>query len=911
LGGANVIAGVINISGGHLRYDAGGAPGDGSGFNYTLANGTQLSTPFFIGEAAVGAGATATINQTSPTNQFMRAIHGQGSGEHLVLNMAGTASTTHSLQGDWGANNGAFGSVVFNGTDETAAVNVRAMINNATSWNGASFTNTAVTLNNARFFVRTNSGGNTVTFGSLSGDSTGALAGGNAGTAVRYVIGGLNTDTEFGGILDGAGGFSINKVGTGTLTLSGGVSETSPVLSQALAGRQGGVIRVSEGTLATSGTFDRFAGGQTTFNTTVDVRAGAVLDVSGSTNTFSSQPLQQFIGSGTIRGAFNHAAGTINPADVSIADGGHDLTNVLTPTVGTLEFDGTLSFNGGTIVYDMNATPGSDDLISVTGLTNLGSGGMVQPNFLGAAPIPGLTYTLLSSAGGFTGNTSGWSVSWPGRGAKPSVVTNGNLLQFTTTAVGAGGDIVWSGSVNGNWDIETTQNWRLGGSPDVYFEGDNVTFNNSGTTTDVNVTTSVAPGGMVIDSTTNNYTFSGNAIVGAGGLTKRGSSTLTMGMTNGFTGPVVVEQGQVVVGANTALGTGPLTMSGASLTSAGPTLGNSSLTATAGTVNSIQVDGSAGAGGTWGIPNLAGGGDLTINSAVDDKWFAINATGDFSGTLTVAPNNGALRLGNLRAAAGQTTFPNAVVNLSGVTFSNRQASGVPEIDIAFGELQGDADTVLNGFVGGSTTLPAINWVIGNLNTDSNFAGTIVDGAGGSGSVAVSHLTKVGSGSLTLTGANTYTGDTTVEGGLLSINSPFLNDFADLFVMNGAQLELSFAGTDIIDGAIVHGMSLEPGIYGALGSGAANEIAGLLGTGFLQVTTLLEVPVDTNGDGFVDGLDFLQLQRENIGLIPAWEAAFGTVPGAGALAAGVPEPTSALLALAGVLAAMKAGRRARR
>ena len=100
-------------------------------------------------------------------------------------------------------------------------------------------------------------------------------------------------------------------------------------------------------------------------------------------------PFEQFIGAGTIKGNFDHQAGFINPADTGVVDNDTDLTNVLVPTAGTITFDGNLSFNGGTIVYDMGATPGADDLVSVTGSTNLGTGGIVKPNFLAGVPAAG------------------------------------------------------------------------------------------------------------------------------------------------------------------------------------------------------------------------------------------------------------------------------------------------------------------------------------------------------------------------------------------------------------------------------------------------------------------------------------------------------------------------------------------
>ena len=70
-----------------------------------------------------------------------------------------------------------------------------------------------------------------------------------------------------------------------------------------------------------------------------------------------------------------------------------------------------------------------------------------------------------------------------------------------------------------------------------------------------------------------------------------------------------------------------------------------------------------------------------------------------------------------------------------------------------GSLTGNGNVVLNNPAG--TTL-----TIGNANTNTTFSGVISQGAVAGG------ITKVGSGTLTLNGPNTYTGATTVNEGIL-------------------------------------------------------------------------------------------------------------------------------------------------
>ncbi|MAT73415.1 MAG: hypothetical protein CMJ58_28355 [Planctomycetaceae bacterium] len=914
------LSGAIMLNAGTIRVDASGAiAGDGTA-PLTMADGTAL---VFLGDGAavntatVASGATATIRFNGGSN-FLNTIQSDGTG---TLNLeSAVAGSTISGDGDW-VSGGSFAVVNMTGNDAAGVSFFRARVNGG-GFNAAAFQNSTVNLDNIEFFARTNSFGNDVLFGALNGTATAELRGGHGGSggsAVRYIIGGLNTDSEFAGVVDGRGGesdgpfggMSIDKIGTGTHTFSG-TFDTSLVGPNTDIGRQGGVIRVSEGTLAFTNTADSVPGGSGTLKSTIDVLAGATLDVSGTTNTFSSSPLQQIQGSGTIVGAFNHDEGEIRPGDVSTPDNDSTLTNVPIPTVGTLNFNGNLSFNGGSIVFDMNETPGSDDLISVTGTTSVAGGGVVNPNFLGADPAVGTTYTFLTSSGGFSDSLSGWSVAWPGRGASPTVFIDGNDLKFTTTAIGAGGSVIWTGAVNGTWDIQSTQNWSLGGSPDVFFNDDDVEFNDTGANPAITLAEAVSPRNVVIDSSTNNYSFTGNSILATGTLTKRGTSTLTLDNTNTFTS-VTIEGGTVdTSGANQTLGTGALTMSGASIINIGNggSLGVSSLEATAGTSNSLQYTGSGGAGSRPYIPTLTGSGEVTVTMNTDGSWINVGNLNNFSGTLTIQPDGtNAIALGTARTGGAGGSMPNGVLNLVAVTIAN-QNGGSGEITQAYGELHADADSVLSGFVGGSGTIPNVNWEIGGLNTDSNVDGIIQDGAGGGDSVAVSRVTKVGAGTLTLSGVNTYTGDTTVEGGTLSITNPFLNDAADVFIDAGAILDLAFGGADIIDSLYLGGDPQAVGTYGAIGNGSADfQTAFITGSGLLSVSTLgdiLTTPGDFNGDDNVDGLDFLVWQQGfgatyDAADLADWQANYGTAA-AGPTASGVPEPTAAVLCLLAGLAA---------
>jgi autotransporter-associated beta strand protein len=927
------LTGPININEGTLRVGPlGTLAGTAGVINKTMANGTTIETQA-AGAALVGVSvapnATATMRILGSGSNFLNTIQGSGSG---TLNLEfGTAGATVSGEGNW-ATGGGFAVVNMTGLGETLTF-FRGRINRPApnSWSGNSFANSELNLDNVEFYIQTNSQGNNVPFGELNGTSTAVLRGGNGGggSAPRYIIGANGTDGVFAGTVNGAGGpsgsggVSIEKVGAGKHTFSG-TFINSMVGTNTDIGRQGGVIRVSQGTLAFAGTADNVPGGFSTNKSTIDVLAGATLDVSGTTNVFSSSPLQQFQGSGTIVGPFNHVAGEIRPADVSTVDNDTSLTNVPVPTVGTITFNGNLSFNGGSIVYDMNSTPGVNDLIQVNGTTNVGGGGIVDPNFLGANPAVGQTYTFLNSTGGFSGSLANWTVNWPGRGAKPTVVATGNSLQFTTTPIGAGGSVIWTGATNNQWDVQTTQNWSLNGSPNTFFTGDDVTFNNTGANPAVTLTGTVSPRNMVVNSSTNNYGFTGGVISATGTLTKQGSSTLTFGNTNQFTS-VSLEGGAVdVSGVAGTLGTGPLTMAGASIVNvgSGAALTNSSLAVAAGTSNTLSINGGAAAGGTTSIPTLTGDGNLSIVGNVDDKWLALGNTGGFTGELSIGPDGtNATLLGNVRMLGGQTTFPNAVVNLSGLTLANQAGASAAEAVFAFGELNGDAATILNAFIGGSTSRPDAVWRIGDLNTDSQFDGLIVDNAA-TAADSLSHVLKVGTGKLTLTGLSSYTGDTTVQDGELSVTNAFFADTSDLFVGSTGVLDLDYIGSDSIDSLYFGNVPQAPGVYGGIGSGAQFQVSYITGSGTLSVTTLGGLPGDYNDDGVVDAADYtvwrdggpLLNETATKGVVDAadytaWAGNYGATFAPGSALA-IPEPAAVASLLVGLTLTLT-GRRARR
>ena len=123
---------------------------------------------------------------------------------------------------------------------------------------------------------------------------------------------------------------------------------------------------------------------------------------------------------------------------------------------------------------------------------------------------------------------------------------------FQLTAV-APANLQWSASNNnGDWDTGISTNWiNLANSQQMVFNaGSQVLLDDTaGVPTTVTVNGTVSPGLVTVNSSTNNYTFSGSgSISGAGSLVKEGSSTLTIVSPANFTGPVTISGGTIYAG---------------------------------------------------------------------------------------------------------------------------------------------------------------------------------------------------------------------------------------------------------------------------------------------------------------------------------------------------------------------------
>lgn len=268
-----------------------------------------------------------------------------------------------------------------------------------------------------------------------------------------------------------------------------------------------------------------------------------------------------------------------------------------------------------------------------------------------------------------------------------------------------------------------------------------------------------------------------------GGLWKSGAGAVSFNASNTYNGTTTINGGSVKLGHPSALPGGIAETGGSSNLSFAATGGVIGLTQASGDFNrSVGIDPhqvqwlNDGKGGF-----AAYGGDRTANLGGQAAPLTWSGAGPFGG-------------GGLILSAADADGTITLVNPFSLNNSNRT--------ITVNDGLAAVDAVLSGAI----TQPP-------------------------GSLA-SKLTKSGSGTLSLTGGNTYTGDTAITGGKLILNSAYLGDASTLSISSGAILELAYTGTDRVGVLSINGVNQPDGLY----TSASHPLL-ISGSGQIQVGDL--------------------------------------------------------------------------
>ena len=90
------------------------------------------------------------------------------------------------------------------------------------------------------------------------------------------------------------------------------------------------------------------------------------------------------------------------------------------------------------------------------------------------------------------------------------------------------------------WDVNTTANWQ---GWQTYSNGNNVTFDDSGSGGTVSIASSVAPGSLVFNNTAKSYAITGGTISGSPSLAVTGSGSVVLANANAYPGAITVSSG--------------------------------------------------------------------------------------------------------------------------------------------------------------------------------------------------------------------------------------------------------------------------------------------------------------------------------------------------------------------------------
>lgn len=347
------------------------------------------------------------------------------------------------------------------------------------------------------------------------------------------------------------------------------------------------------------------------------------------------------------------------------------------------------------------------------------------------------------------------------------------------------GEIVWNGAINGTWDTSTA-NWLSNSIAAMYRDGVAVVFDDTATgSTSVTLASAATPAAVSFNNYSKSYTLAGSAISGVATLLKTGIGSLTLNIANAYSGGTTIADGTLTLGNAGALGTGSLQIYGGTLNN---NLGNLTLT------NAVLMSGSVNVYAANGVNfNLAGpligGGTLVNNVANLNASLTISGDlNDFTGTIVYLDANNTYNNFNLGGAtANSLNASRAKLSVSGGSNLARRLNlnGSP---FQLGDISGSGGTVaINGTL-----------AVGALNLNSTFAGMFPNTTG--------NLVKVGTGTLTLLGANAYTGQTTVSNGELAVSTLFSGK-GNFVVTTGATLGVTNAGSG---SAIVSNLTLAAG-----------------------------------------------------------------------------------------------------
>lgn len=644
----------------------------------------------------------------------------------------------------------------------------------------------------------------------------------------------------------------ITNFASGSLTLGGHISGAQPVTKLGAGTLIFGAGNGYTGdTTVFAGTLAVGASGGLASSPRITLAAGSTLDVSARPD-FALSSAQTLEGSGSVTGSVTLPGGsTLVPGGAGAA--------------GTLSASGDLSLQDGAVLrFDLGsaATPGAgvNDLVAVGGSLAFSGQVALDVNLADGGLAGDSAYRLFNYGGVLSGSAA--NLAPPAAVGRVSfAVDTATPGQVDLQVIGAPAALVWRGGAAAEqWQTGAGNlNWLAGGAPEQFLPLDTVLFDDTAASSaPVQLVGELRPGLVVVDGTLDRTLAGAGSIAGNTRLRKSGSGTLVLASPNTYAGLTTVSAGTLRVGHPSALGS----TAGATVVAAGATLDLAGASLGAEPVVTSGVIANSGPAQTSALRAVTLSGPATFSA--DARWDL--RAGTLAGAGFALTKTGAeeVRLAGLGATGLGAVAVNAgTLVLEGDTDLGSSST----VTVASGARLGLYQ--LGDYIPAKPVSVQSGGVLVNLGGDNVIGGSLALSSGSAVEVAAdslelrvaisgSALAKTGPGTLVLTRANTYSGDTSIAAGALQVgdggSSGSLSSLSAVLVSAGARLRLarsdnfSFANSIRGDGLLEKAGSntvtlatVKSHKGGTLVSGGvlAVSAAGALGTGPLTVETVTD------------------------------------------------------------------------